>query len=182
MVGEKKKKSLLCNSGITDILDKQSRAVTYMQTHTHPLRNKNLRSKKSCTKQERSEHTFNICYWGTRKASLHTERHPETHLKHGDDLTFFGKQPAFQLHSFHLILRAGEIVILISCWPSVFPNKRETGYVMVSWYQIISCETATDCLLLAKQHYCNAAFERSRTCKPKLPTQLHTWPVRVCEG
>lgn len=46
---------------LTDKLDKQSHMVTYMQTHTHPLRNRNLWSKKAVqSEKDLSIHSISV--------------------------------------------------------------------------------------------------------------------------
>ncbi len=98
----KKKKLLFSHLRITDALDKQSH-----KSHTcrriHPLRNRNLWSKKA-VQSDKVEHTFNICYWGTRKAFLFRQRYPETLSYLLWKATSVFQWPSFYI--LHLIFRA----------------------------------------------------------------------------
>lgn len=60
---KKKKKTqlyfVICK--LTDVLDKQSHTVTYMQTHSHPLTNRNLWSKKAVqSEKDLSIHSISV--------------------------------------------------------------------------------------------------------------------------
>ncbi len=99
---KKKITFLFSHLRITDALDKQSH-----KSHTcrriHPLRNRNLWSKKA-VQSDKVEHTFNICYWGTRKAFLFRQRYPETLSYLLWKATSVFQWPSFYI--LHLIFRA----------------------------------------------------------------------------
>ncbi len=95
----RKKNLLFCHLRITDALDKQSHTCRRI----HPLRNRNLWSKKA-VQSDKVEHTFNICYWGTRKAFLFRQRYPETLSYLLWKATSVFQWPSFYI--LHLIFRA----------------------------------------------------------------------------
>lgn len=86
LCSEKEKNNKKKQLFVTDVLDKQSHTVTYMQTHTHPLR-KGTYDLKKAVQSEKDLSIHSISVTEVLERPFSSDRYPAT---------VFGKQPAFQ--------------------------------------------------------------------------------------